>query len=923
LLSTNVSTVELSLHHTSEFNLTLQPIFSSDYSFGYVVLICVEKLTLSKFLPNPSFVGATMTLYGTGFAADTDAEICLSRHHCFPVICESGEICKFEMSLPPSDSPHIMLRFPRLSLSSNSLPFVLLNSQSITLVPSIGFSHGGDTLTVVGKLFSRFWSYHCQFFDDAPTVAALQISEKSLTCKVPTYLPTNTSVVIHPGGFSALFQYLDAIPSRLLPTEGPTFGGNQVILEFSGKIGIYTSALLRVIGGHSFGRCEPFFNGLTDSLRCLIPASNAGQVFFEVSFDGGAGFLKIPLLFLYFSSLTLTSVYPTRIASSASAIVTVTGAFSRSSSLKCYFGKPNISSVATVISDNQALCTVPDSVVEGFSDISLVNEQRNQSSSSFPVMFTPAATVVAIEPTAIVSGQFVTIIGFNFDANIQQKCTFGDDSSSAIVLSSSKIICFAPSNLWGNISISVDHSTSFLISSVTSSVASILPNGTSCTPIFLKINLRSEDNDNSGILTGSGFDCLEIQSVRVGRTVCLVHRSTSTKVFFFCSDIFVKGSVTLWLRSQVSINTNLSVSSLTIKSISPTFGFVASAASVSVYGSGFEDFVSSFCEIGEQVIPFTVYHQVSENDPSGHCSLIDVNLLPANYSLKVCSSSTCSNSVGFALFSRIFNTIKLIDNFVISGLPMLLRISSVGFEHFLNELSCVWKFSVQNMSSFTSLVSFADQKYAESAFCEVPNFTPQSTYFEVRLKDGSLIQSFNVTVQQALKVAFSVPEFASSYGVTVLILRLSSHTWSLQLLRSVRILDQHNQVLRSNVIDIQNVQVFVEGKGSPSCTLTLHLPGVGSPICSFIIMNVPVPAVNNATSVTMNGQLYSSVEGENFWRSSQLVCKFGYDTVVSAQFISSVRVLCPISSDILGNVSVSVSNNKATFSRVTWIAFIL
>jgi hypothetical protein len=148
------------------------------------------------------------------------------------------------------------------------------------------------------------------------------------------------------------------------------------------------------------------------------------------------------------------------------------------------------------------------------------------------------------------------------------------------------------------------------------------------------------------------------------------------------------------------------------------------------------------------------------------------------------------------------------------------------------------------MSSFTSLVSFADQKYPESAFCEVPNFTPQSTYFEVRSKDGTLIQSFNITVQQALKVAFSVPEFASSYGVTVLILRLSSHTWSLQLLRSVRILDQHNQVLRSNVIDIQNVQVFVEGKGLPSCTLTLHLPGVGSPICSFIIMNVPVPAVS-------------------------------------------------------------------------------
>jgi hypothetical protein len=96
-----------------------------------------------------------VTLSGTGFFLDTNAEVCLVFNLCVSAVCESTEICKFTMPLPPSSTLDVILNFPGHSIRSNSLPVTVLAPQSIVLVPSISFSHGGDTLTVFGKLFSN------------------------------------------------------------------------------------------------------------------------------------------------------------------------------------------------------------------------------------------------------------------------------------------------------------------------------------------------------------------------------------------------------------------------------------------------------------------------------------------------------------------------------------------------------------------------------------------------------------------------------------------------------------------------------------------------------------------------------------------------------------------------------------------------
>jgi hypothetical protein len=239
-------------------------------------------------------------------------------------------------------------------------------------------------------------------------------------------------------------------------------------------------------------------------------------------------------------------------------------------------------------------------------------------------------------------------------------------------------------------------------------------------------------------------------------------------------------------------------------------------------------------------------------------------------------------------------------------------------ENDFGSMSCWWRIA-QKTSSLSTPVVLPNKNLSSSAFCEVPSMSPQLSSVEIRWNANSLIQSFNVTVLSAFDVVSSVPEFASSEGMSDLTLRLSPHSWTVQQLRSIRVLDQDNQLLRSFVIDSNSILVSVEGRGLPRVRLSLSILGLGSPICLFNTVNVPIPIVTNATRVTMNGLDYVSVRGDHFWSSSHLVCKLGLHVTVSAEFVSSVNLLCPITSEISGNVSISVSNNKAFYSNLIWL----
>ncbi len=245
--------------------------------------------------------------------------------------------------------------------------------------------------------------------------------------------------------------------------------------------------------------------------------------------------------------------------------------------------------------------------------------------------------------------------------------------------------------------------------------------------------------------------------------------------------------------------------------------------------------------------------------------MIDMTLSPSNYSFRIFGASILYNTVGFTVLDRIGTMITLPYDLLLSGLPIALAFSSFFNKSQLSLMNCWWK-SATNASDFTTLI-----------------------------------------------VAFSVPEFAASEGLTAVILRLSSHTWSLRQLRSIRVVDQDNQSLRLAVIDIQNLQVVVEGKRLPRCTLSLNLPGIDSPLIVFTVINVPIPTLANITSMSLNEQLYASVGFVNFWSSAHLTCTIGLHATVIAQFISPIQVICPLSSGLVGNGSVSVSTTKLLF----------
>jgi len=260
LLNSTVSMVECLLNDIGSVNFTLTLASSSSVSLGTMPVNCVEKLTLTNFSPIPAVAGAIVTLIGTGFVVDSSAEICLASHLCIPVACETAVVCKFRMPHPPSLSLDATLRIPELFIRSNSLTITLVDVQSIEVVPSLSFPRGGDILTVIGTFFARSWSYRCQFSKDVSAVSAVHISDSILTCSIPPQRPSNTTITIHPGGFSALFRYLDSSPTHLYPSEGPSVGGNLLVVGFSGKIGAFSSVQFRVFGSHAAGLCEQFYD---------------------------------------------------------------------------------------------------------------------------------------------------------------------------------------------------------------------------------------------------------------------------------------------------------------------------------------------------------------------------------------------------------------------------------------------------------------------------------------------------------------------------------------------------------------------------------------------------------------------------------------------------------------------------------------
>ena len=169
------------------------------------------------------------------------------------------------------------------------------------------------------------------------------------------------------------------------------------------------------------------------------------------------------------------------------------------------------------------------------------------------------------------------------------------------------------------------------------------------------------------------------------------------------------------------------------------------------------------------MIPFTFYHQQLAKGPAGHCHLIDISLTPANHSLRVCSSSICSNGRGFNVLGGTEKMVSLLNNIVISGLPMVLSFISFDVGKYLNVMSCWWQ-SSPNASTISTPVIHSDQKNFASASCEVPNFSPLLTSnVQIRSKDMTHVQSFNVTLQSSFTVISSFPEFVSSEGMTAVV----------------------------------------------------------------------------------------------------------------------------------------------------------
>ncbi|WP_344447400.1 IPT/TIG domain-containing protein, partial [Kitasatospora nipponensis] len=183
----------------------------------------------------------------------------------------------------------------------------------------------------------------------ATPAAFTVLSDTTVVATAPAGSGTVQVTVTSPGGTSngLPYTYLSApVVTTVAPNQGPTAGGTTVTVTGSGftgatdvRFGSTPATTFTVVSG--------------TQITAVAPPGGAGMVHLTVTTAGGTS----STFYYYLNAPVLTSVVPTQGPTSGGITLTLTGSgLSQASAV--HFGAAAATSF-TVVSDNQALATVP------------------------------------------------------------------------------------------------------------------------------------------------------------------------------------------------------------------------------------------------------------------------------------------------------------------------------------------------------------------------------------------------------------------------------------------------------------------------------------------------------------------------------------------------------------------------------------
>ena len=760
------------------------------------------------------------------------------------------------------------------------------------LEPTSGPSGGGTAVSVVGENF-RMGSMEtlCRFGD--VVVNADVIDETTVLCASSPAVSFKGTVdfdVQFDGSLktsnSKFLYYQSPRIAWVEPSKGSEHGGTVVTIRGTG---FRQTEDLRCKFDSAVVMSE-WIDSTT--VQCETPSHAIGDV--ELSVSNNAMNFDASIVFKYETLMEPLSIYPSRGSSTGGTIVTLTGSnFRFSSELKCRFDSKVVPAKFTTFS-NEISCVTPNSDSLKIAQVSISSNNHDFSKSSLSYEYIRPVVVTRVYPLQGPSygGTKITILGLNFQET-SQKCIFGEtEVTPSEFVSSSEIVCSAPSNPGvGVVTLSVtDCSDHFDFEYVESE-----------TFVNLKPTRGTFSGGETVIVRGLDFSSFVSYTCHFGLVVDAVPASFLSTTELLCvTPSHPIGSVNFVLRSsnnfKIGETSFTFSSSVTLLSVSPSSG--TSGTSVVVQGHGFEDTANSKCRFGDittRAVRFNRTHLICTAPSMTEYGevLVAVTMNGKNYT----SEELTFRYVRDATIHRLEPTSGP------SGGGTAVRVLGENF-----------RLGVKTTCRFGDIVLEADVIDETTILCAS---TPAVMFkgvidVKVQFDDGMHTPTSQFLYYEPSQIEWIEPSTGSEHGGTVVTIRGTGFRQTEDLRCKF-----DSVVVMSEWIDSTTVHCKTPSHaiGHVDLSISNNAIDFGANI-SFQYETLMEPRSIYPSRGPTTGGTIVTLTGSNFRFSPELTCRFDAEVVPAVFDSSSNQVSCVVPvSDSLKTVRVFISSNGHDFSK--------
>jgi len=413
-------------------------------------------LTAASPEAGSGFGGTSVTLSGTGFAADPSAlEVRFGNRSAtaITVLDDATLVCNTPMGQPGSVVDIVVVDGNQnaATLVGGYRYFdapVLLSAQ-----PSSGPAAGGTLVLLYGSGFQAdaAGTNEVMFGSQLSPVVTV-LDDTSLLVETPAGAPGAT-VDIGVSNGNGMIQLSDAFTydapaptlSSITPDSGPATGGTTVTLSGAGFLAPNSGTTTVFFG------TEPASAVLVlddSTVQCQTPPGLPGLV--AVTVENGNGEGALASAFRYLEGLTLTAISPDSGTSVGGPTLTLTGTGFNSptaGTTRVQIGG-TLSSTVTVLSDSTLTATLPPGTPGEIVDIVVTNDNSTTNlAGAFRYHGAPALTSLSPSRGSALGGTLITLegTGFVIDGAGAPVVEFGSVPAAEVtVLDDGSILCTSP-----------------------------------------------------------------------------------------------------------------------------------------------------------------------------------------------------------------------------------------------------------------------------------------------------------------------------------------------------------------------------------------------------------------------------------------------------------------------------------------------